>query len=177
MTSPDPRVLDLTAFDGVDDRRPRCDDSELHVMRLALDLQLDALLLTLGASAHAVSRGESDELTPWRRWLVEDLDLARGLATALVDGDTVPVGGVGGMLSHGSLESSLENLTARYQSMEKLLVGLLDRPAAGQPWRTSAADALLRCRARLEELHGHRREAIAATAAADTTSLPGLWLG
>lgn len=177
MTSPDPRVLDLTAFDGVDVRLPRTDDSELHLLRLALDLQLDAMLLTLGASAHAENRGDAEERTPWKRWLVEDLELARTLASALVDGDSAPVAGVGGMLAHGALETSLENLGARYQSMERLLVSLLDRPVAGQQWRAPAVEALHRCRARLAELHRHRREAIAAAATAESASLPGLWLG
>jgi hypothetical protein len=177
MTAPDPRVLDLTAFDRADARSPRSDHGDLHLMRLALDLQLDALLLTLGASAHAESRGEAESLTPWRRWLVEDLELATTLAAALVDGESAPLPGLGGGLAHSSLESSLENLTARYESMENLLVGLLDRPAAGQTWRGAAGEALQRCRARLEEIHRHRRDAIASVALLRTSSLPGEWLG
>jgi hypothetical protein len=177
MTSPDPRLLDLTAFDRVDDRQSRSDDGDLHLLRLALDLQLDALLLTLGASAHAESRGDPESRTPWRRWLVEDLDLARTLAMALVEGEGSPVPGLGGGLAHGSVQSSLENLSARYESMENLLVGLLDRPAVGQAWRIPAGEALQRCRARLAELRRHRREAIAAVALLQTPSLPGEWLG
>jgi hypothetical protein len=177
MTVPDPRILDLTAFDRVDGRLPRSDDGDIHLLRLALDLQLDALLLTLGASVHADSRGESEERTPWRRWLVEDLELARTLAAALLDGDGAPVPGLGGGLAHGSVESSLENLSARYESMEKLLVGLLDRPSVGQAWRLPAGEALQRCRSRLAELHRHRREVITAVAVTQAPSLPGEWLG
>ena len=96
MTFSDPRVLDLTAFDGHDDRRGRNDASDLHMIRLALDLQLDAMLLTLGAAAHAESRGsDGSEDVPWRRWLGEDLELARTLAAALVEGDAAPVPGMG----------------------------------------------------------------------------------
>ena len=62
MTTHDPRVVDLTAFDRPFDRAggqsTRPDPSELHMLRLALDLQLDAMLLTLGAAAHAETQGE-----------------------------------------------------------------------------------------------------------------------
>lgn len=177
MTLPDPRVLDLTAFDRADDRQPRSDHGDLHILRLALDLQLDAMLLTLGASAHAESRGEPEGPTPWRRWLVEDLELATALATALVDGDSAPVPGLGGGLAHTSIESSLDTLAARYESMENLLVGILERPASGQPWRNAAGEALHRCRNRLAELHRHRRNAISAVAVSSVPSLPGEWLG
>lgn len=177
MTSPDPRLLDLTGFDRPDDRLPRPEHSDLHLLRLVLDLQLDALLLTLGAAAHAESRGEPEGRTPWKRWLVEDLDLARSLATALVEGDGAPVPGLGGGLAHGSVESSLDNLTARFENMENLLVGVLDRPGAGQPWRGIAGEALQRCRTRLEELHRHRRQTIATIALLNSPSLPGEWLG
>jgi hypothetical protein len=146
------------------------------MLRLALDLQLDAMLLTLGAAAHAESRRDPELRTPWKRWLVEDLELAAALATALVDADGAPVPGLGGGLAHGTLESSLENLTARFENMENLLVSVLDRPGTG-PWRGAAAEALERCRARLAELHHHRRDAIAAVVPARSASHPGEWLG
>lgn len=177
MTSPDPRVLDLTAFDCPDDRRPRLDHADLHMLRLALDLQLDALLLTLGAAAHAETRGDSADTVPWRRWLIEDLELARTLATVLVDCDGSPLPALGGGLAHGAVTTSLDNLAARYESMERLLTGVLDRPTNGQQWRGGAGDALTRCRSRLVELHRHRQVAIAAAATSRTTSLPGEWLG
>lgn len=176
MTIPDPRVLDLTAFDGVDDRQPRSDQGDLHLLRLTLDLQLDAMLLTLGASAHAESRGEPDGRVPWRRWLNEDLELATALAAALVDGESAPVPGLGGGLAHASVESSLDTLAARYESMENLLLSVLDGSGQGQ-WRYAASEALHRCRTRLAELHRHRREAIAAASALSVQSLPGEWLG
>ena len=177
MTFNDPRILDLTAFDGHDDRQPRTGSGDLHLLRLALDLQLDAMLLTLGTAAHAESRGElCEDAVPWRRWLGEDLELARTLAAALLEGEAAPVPGLGGGFANTSVETSLENLVARYSSMEKLLVGVLDRPQHGQPWRGAAGDALNRCRARLGELHGHRRDVITATPV-PTGFLPGELLG
>jgi hypothetical protein len=177
MTFNDPRILDLTAFDGHDGRRNRSAGGDLHMLRLALDLQLDALLLTLGAAAHAESRGEGDGGTvPWQRWLVEDLELARTLAAALLEGETAPVPGLGGGFANASVETSLENLVARYTSMENLLTGVIDRPNHGQPWRAAAGQALTRCRARLEELHAHRRSVITASTS-DPGFLPGELLG
>src|SRR5512143_2204062 len=101
MTFDDRRILDLTPFDRYDDRRGRNDCSDLHLLRLALDLQLDAMLLALGAAAHADSRGDDERLdVPWRRWLAEDLELARTLAAALVEGEAAPVPGLGGGVAH-----------------------------------------------------------------------------
>jgi hypothetical protein len=181
MTSPDPRPLDLTGFDTGfdphDDPQSRADRGDLRLLRLALDLQLDAILLTLGAAAHAETRGASSHRTPWRRWLVEDLDLARSLATALVDGDGPPVPGLGDSLSHAGIGASLDNLATRFENMENLLAGALDRPSSGQPRRGVVGEALQRCRTRLSELRRHRRQEIAVAAAASAPSLPGEWLG
>jgi hypothetical protein len=181
MTTHDPRVVDLTTpdrpFTAAGDPSARPDQSDLHMLRLTLDLQLDAMLLTLGASAHAETKGETDEdAVPWRRWLVEDLDLARALAATLLEGDAAPMTGLGGGFASGEVDTSLENLVARFESMEQLLIGALDRPASGQHWRGAATDALHRCRARLTELHHHRRLVI-ATASHHHTFLPGELLG
>ncbi|HEX2805570.1 MAG TPA: hypothetical protein VHN80_05320 [Kineosporiaceae bacterium] len=181
MTTNDPSVVDLTAFDrpfhGAGDRCARPDPSELHILRLALDLQLDAMLLTLGASAHAETLGEPEQdAVPWRRWLVEDLDLARTLAATLLEGEAAPVTGLGGGFANGKIDTSLDNLVARYESMEHLLSSALDRPVSGQHWRGAAAEALHRCRARLTELHHHRRLVI-ASASHHHTFLPGELLG
>jgi hypothetical protein len=167
--------LDLTALERSPDRFGRLDQGDLHMLRLALDLQLDAMLLALGASAQPEGR-ENGQPVPWKRWLVEDLDLARALTSALLEGDAAPVPGLGGGILAGSVETSLDNLVARYTSMENLLSGVLDRPATGQHWRAAAAEALHRCRGRLEELHRHRRDTI-ATAPARVSFLPGELLG
>jgi hypothetical protein len=177
MTINGPRILDLTAFDGLDGRRSHNHDSDLHLIRLALDLQLDAMLLTLGAAAHADSRGpEGRADVPWRRWLTEDLELARTLAAVLMEGEAAPVPGLGGGVAHVSLETSLEDLVARYTSMARLLSGVLDTSHRGEPWRAPAAEALTRCRLRLDELHQHRQEAIVASAV-PAGFLPGELLG
>jgi hypothetical protein len=175
MTTPEPRILDLTALDRAHDRPGGPDGSDLHMLRLALDLQLDAMLLTLGASAQAESRTDGDQV-PWRRWLVEDLDLARALAGVLLEGDAAPVPGLGGGFVNGSVTASLDNLVARYSSMEQLLTGVLERRATGQHWRGAATEALYRCRSRLDELHRHRRDVIAGQPA-PVAFLPGELLG
>jgi hypothetical protein len=176
MTIEERRLLDLTLLERQADPR-RADPSDLHTLRLALDLQLDAMLLTLGAAAHSEAKGENpDRGVPWRRWLVEDLDLARALAATLLEGEAAPVPGLGGGFAGASVETSLENLSARYESMEKLLLGVLERPAVGQRWRGPAAEALHRCKARLAELHEHRKLVISSTSRV-RTFLPGELLG
>jgi hypothetical protein len=198
MTSNNPRVLDLTAFDRPGERRPLPDHSELYLLRLALDLQLDALLLTLGAAARAEVRGgaratavgghatvqatagttvPSDDAVPWRRWLGEDVELARMLAGVLVEGEGNPFPTLEDGVARSAESATLDDLAARYESMEDLLVGVLERPSAGQHWRGSAAEALQRCRDRIAELRRHRRAAIALAAASRTSYLPGEWLG
>lgn len=187
MTTHDSSVVDLTSLDrpftaadapgAGPDLSVRSDPSDLHMLRLTLDLQLDAMLLTLGAAAHAETKGELDEdAVPWRRWLIEDLDLARALAATLLEGEAAPITGLGGGFAGGEITTSLDNLAARFESMEQLLVGALARPAIGQHWRGAATEALHRCRGRLSELHHHRRLVI-ATASHHHTFLPGELLG
>jgi hypothetical protein len=184
MSRTDPRVLDLTAFDRPTDRSNYPEQSDLHLLRLALDLQLDAMLLTLGAAAHAESRVATEPgdrgAVPWQRWLVEDLDLARALAVTLLEGEGAPVPGLGGGFANARVSTSLDNLAARYESMEKLLLGVLGRPTTGY-WRPTATEALVRCRARLRELHDHRRAAMADSGAASSANgsafRPGELLG
>jgi hypothetical protein len=179
MTFTEPRSLDLITLAtlGTFDGAGREPSGDLHLLRLALDLQLDAMLLTLGAAAHAESRG--DDLgagVPWQRWLGEDLELARTLATALLDGDSPPLPGLGGGLTADGVEASLDHLVARYSSMENLLCDVLNGPHHARPWRAATADALARCRVRLDELHVHRRDVI-ATSAVRSGFLPGELLG
>lgn len=175
--SNDPRTVDLAAFDSAAQRNGRADPSDLHMLRLALDLQLDAMLLTLGAAAHGQAQGEDcEDGIPWRRWLVEDLELARALAATLLEGEATPVPGLGGKFANASAEASLENLVVRYESMERLLIGVLDRQTHGQHWRAPAVEALHRCRARLSELHGHRQLVISSSTP-QPSYLPGELLG
>jgi hypothetical protein len=130
------------------------------------------MLLTLGASAQA---GE-DSAIPWRRWLAEDLEVARLLTAALFDNEAAPPPGLGGGFSPVGIPRALEELGARDSSMEQILSGLLGLPYRGQAWRPAATEALRRCRVRLDEVHTCRRAAIAASATR-TGFLPGELLG
>jgi hypothetical protein len=157
------------------------------MLRAALNLQLDAMLVTLGAAARARSRGEPESGTPWSRWLVEDLDLARALATTLAEGDDVPSAhGLGGSLASTDVETAFDHLVARFENLQNLLVGVLspsaqdsvpNPPVHDRP-RGYVADALRRCRTRLTELHRCRREAVAEhPLTPHPRFLPGEWLG
>jgi len=159
------------------------DAAALYNVRLALDLQVDAMLLTLAASARHL-----DVDVPWQRWLVEDLELARVLTGALVDSGVEPSPSLGTTTS-GLSTHPLDNLVARYQSMAEALGQALARPSTGQDWRAAATHALHRCRTRIDELHANRSalmerraaERLAASGAVDRhrrdAYLPGELLG
>ena len=144
-------------------RAPQVLERDTHLLRLSLDLQLDALLLVLGASA----AGRPDDAMPWRRWLSEDVDLAWELTTTAlsVRGDVPP--SLGADLATADPAQLTENLLARYSSMCSLLEDLLpsqtgvvdlrgpdgsDRSA----WYDQVRVALDRYRARVEELKAYR---------------------
>jgi hypothetical protein len=162
------RTVDVT----VESTARPCAESDLHLLRLALELQVDAMLLTIGAAA----RAEDADQVPWRRWAVEDLDAARMLAQTLLAHDATPPAalGSGGL---GAAPDALGDLVARYTSMEGLLVGALERGYAGQAWRPVAREAQARCRARLEELHRHRGATHQPQPDAQRRYLPGELLG
>ena len=137
--------------------------SAAHLLRLCLDLQLDALLLTLGALAVDTApedRPASDSPAgasdiPWRRWIGEDVDLACQLAAAALAGNAALPPTLGSDLSHAVPVSTIDDLVARYTSMLGLL-GDLSRRSDG-PARPQALDeAMARCEARLSELRGHK---------------------
>ncbi len=161
------------------------DGSDLHVLRLCLDLQLDALLLTVGA-ASSQSRGSEP---PWRRWVNEDIQLACSLAADAQTGGAGPPSGLGSDLDRAVPSTTEDGLHARYTSMVALLSGLISRPRSDgvgqeeQPseWRSRAAMALQHCRERLAELETrpwrlpvHRPE---GRPRAERTYLPGELLG
>ncbi len=139
------------------------DDGEAHLVRLCLDLQLDALLLTLGAAAAspdgpATGTGTGTDgagHAPWRRWVSEDLDLARSLAAgALASGAALPAT-LGSDLHRAVPATTIDNLEARYASMCSLLTDLVARVGTGHRGADLRA-TLERCERRLEELQRFR---------------------
>lgn len=162
------------------------DDTDAHLLRLCLDLQLDSMLLTLGAAA--AQRVRDDEAwvpgaaPPWRRWVDEDVELAASLAAdALGGGATLP-STLGTETDHRAPETVLDNLVARYEWMSELLSDLLVRDVPGaEGWRPRVRDALFRCRTRLADLRAYRAPSSppmglsldAATSATSATSGSG----
>ena len=133
-----------------------------HLLRLSLDLQLDAMLLTLGAAA---AQDPVDAQTPpaapeadlpWRRWLDEDLESTRWLtATALALDSALPSTLGAQPAEEGPLDVA-QHLLARYEAMCGLLTDLIVR-VEGVPvgWRAHVQHALQRCRQRSDELQRH----------------------
>jgi hypothetical protein len=122
-----------------------------HLLRLCLDLQLDAMLLTLGALA---ADPGPDGAAPWRRWVTEDVDLACKLAGEALAGKAALPPTLGSDLGHAMPVTAIDDLVARYTSM----IGLLDdaRRVEGGFRPAGLADAIARCEARLDELHRYR---------------------
>lgn len=100
------------------------DVSDLHVLRLCLDLQLDALLLTVGAASSQANEAGP----PWRRWVNEDIHLACSLAEQAHTGGAGPPSGLGSDLDRAAPHTTENGLHARYTSMVALLSGLISRP-------------------------------------------------
>ncbi len=141
------------------------DTATAHVLRLCLDLQLDALLLALGATAAQQVRQDapagstpSDPL-PWRRWVAEDVDLVATLAADAMAGRATLPSALGNEVDHRVPATVVDGLAARYESMRDLLTDLLDRDSAWDPGgrRPQVLEALHRCGTRLVELREGRR--------------------
>jgi hypothetical protein len=142
-------------------------ERDTHLLRLSLDLQLDAMLLVLGASAV----GRPEDAMPWRRWLEEDVDLAWELTTTAlaVHGGLPP--SLGPDLATADPRRLTEDLLARYTSMCSLLEDLLAREAGrsedasvdvrdpdgtGPVWHEHIRAALGRYQTRVDELRAHQ---------------------
>src|SRR5512140_3657378 len=65
-------------------------DDQLYMLKLALELQVEALLLALGSSAVATHDDGAPAELPWEQWLAEDLELACALTRDCVE-DGVPL--------------------------------------------------------------------------------------
>jgi hypothetical protein len=140
------------------------EESAAHLLRLCLDLQLDALLLTLGAlAADAAGDGVSSASStapvpgaiPWRRWIADDVDLACKLAREAMAGGAALPPTLGSDLGHAVPVATIDDLVARYRSMLGLL-GDLSRRSEGSARPAGLDEAMNRCEARLSELRGHR---------------------
>jgi hypothetical protein len=146
--------------------RPRDRDLEAsagHLLRLCLDLQLDALLLTLGALAadraqdtapatpHAPAVAAS---APWHRWIGEDVDLACRLAAEALAGNASLPPSLGSDLGRAVPLTIIDDLVARYSSMLGLLQDLSNGHPGSQP--DGLDEAIARTEMRLAELREHR---------------------
>src|SRR4051794_32287090 len=141
------------------------EESAAHLLRLCLDLQLDAMLLTLGAlaadpgsdaAAGSVPRGAPmPGAIPWRRWIVEDVDLACRMAREAMAGHAALPPTLGSDLGHAVPVTTIDDLVARFTSMLGLL-GDLSRRSEGPTRPAGLDEAMNRCEARLAELRGHR---------------------
>jgi hypothetical protein len=142
-----------------------------HLLRLSLDLQLDAMLFMLGAAAthhdpaaeaapavvdldRAEGAVQGDVAVPWRRWMTEDLELSRCLASTAANIGLALPPTLGRAGRHEDSRLVAEDLIARYEFMANLLEDLTERAAVSTPQTLLApvADALTRIRSRLEEL-------------------------
>ncbi|HYJ76875.1 MAG TPA: hypothetical protein VEV65_14805 [Kineosporiaceae bacterium] len=141
------------------------EESAAHLLRLCLDLQLDALLLTLGALAAdpgadtavapASSTAPVPGAIPWRRWITDDVDLACKLAREAMAGGAALPPTLGSDLGHAVPVTTIDDLVARYSSMLGLL-GDLSHRTEGTARPVGLDEAIIRCEARLGELRGHR---------------------
>jgi hypothetical protein len=198
-------VIDVASAERLDrlrgeSRRPEGltpGERESYLLRLSLDLQLDAMLFTLGAAAasdpavhgapHTAGSptstsdtgGSQPPALPWRHWLEDDLELTGALAaTALaLDAGLPPT--LGTTTSHCGPQELADSLLVRFESMCGLLTDLLDRADRGgveRPWQPSVRRGLVRCRQRVDELQRHI-EALSRAAARGEPTAPrdGSW--
>ena len=127
------------------------DQNAVHTLRLCLNLQLDAMLLTLGATA--AEQVNSNGAT-WAGWLAEDLDVTRTLARDVLAGGASLPGILGHQLHRDVPATRVEQLTDRYHALAELLEALSGREEQ-DPDSNLAQDARAaarHCRSRLEAL-------------------------
>ncbi len=189
ITEPPVRQLDLGEDGSSFSEVCGLEEGDAYLLRLCLDLQLDAAMVALGAAA-AENSGVVPELgdvvpglgpVPWRRWFGEDVDFLCGLAASSSQGSPVLPPSLGDAVSTRGLMRILDDLIARYESMRELLVDVMSRAAGdGKPrLRPRVREALSRCQARLQELQVFRSEVHAPVppATSKTNFLPGELLG
>jgi hypothetical protein len=139
-------------------------DDQLYMLKLTLELQVEALLLALGSSAVAARGGRHDPGVggsgapdaaaapaadlPWQKWLAEDLELAGALTRDCVE-DGVPLPSSMGLAGSGGPGGVVESLAARYSAMAAVVGEMLDRTDVRA--HASAVARLVETRARCEE--------------------------
>lgn len=162
------------------------DDHGAHLLRLVLDLQLDALLLGLGAAAVQESRSNPSTAPataapspPWPRWATEDIDLARTLATETVNNGAALPATLGPEPAAQEERVVFDRLAARYESMSQLLGDLLARTTPGAPAasRTRLRILMAHCHKRLAELRAVTGPATGCGSSDERAYLPGELLG
>jgi hypothetical protein len=164
-------------------------EGSAHLLRLCLDLQLDAMLLALGAlaadpapepaSAPAAPADAGGSGVPWRRWIGEDVDLACRLAAEAMAGHAALPPTLGSDLGHAVPLTTIDDLAARYTSMLGLLTDL-SRRSEGAARPQGLDEAIARCEARLAELREHKLVSTPPTGIdlrGDHQFLPGELLG
>jgi hypothetical protein len=161
-------------------------DDQLYMLKLCLELQLEAMLLALGSSA-VVAHADQPELgaanrrdparLPWQKWLAEDLDLASSLTQDCVD-DGIPLPSSIGLAAGTGPSGVIESLAARYSAMAAVVDEMLERTDARQhPVAVSRLrETQQRCEARLDALLGTPKPAPVPAAPPPLTP-PGLYLG
>jgi hypothetical protein len=158
-------------------------DDQLYMLKLCLELQLEALLLALGSSAvvsntHPAHQdgGRPDPTSlPWGRWLAEDLDLACALTKDCVD-DGIPLPSSIGLSAGTSASAVMESLAARYTAMAAVVDEMLERTdGRAHPVAVKRlAETRDHCSARLDALLGPARH---APVEQSPPTPPGLYLG
>jgi hypothetical protein len=150
------------------------DIGDVHVLRLCLDLQLDALMLTLGAASSDACPADP----PWRRWVDEDVELACSLAADTRAGGAALPQAMGSDLDRSVPTATVDSLRASYASIVTLLSGLISRSGEsqrlGDPWQQRVERALEHCRRRQGELEACRttRPALRVIDHTETTQSP-----
>lgn len=162
-------------------------EAETHLIRLCLDLQLDALLLALGAASAQAAAGHAGagETPPWRRWVLEDVEMVCSLAADVMSGGASLPATLGSDFDRAVPAAAVDNLVARYESMAALLADILPPAPSGTsaPYRAHAQVALAQCQERLRQLRSTRLEQTPPRGLpivkdpVDHPPVPGEWLG
>lgn len=132
-------------------------DDQLYMLKLCLELQLEAMLLALGSSAVVLRGGRRAQRTPgaarpadlpWEKWLAEDVELACALTRDCVN-DGIPLPSSMGQVDGHRSGTMVESLAARYSAMSAVVGNMLDRTDPEQ--HATAFSRLVETRTRCEE--------------------------